>query len=64
MSGKLEADLPFPLSSRVRHPRFAEGLVVHYEGEKVVVLFDEEGYQTLALAVVLENGLLCAAEPG
>jgi len=38
--------------------------VVHYEGEKVVVLFDEEGYQTLALAVVLENGLLCAAEPG
>ncbi|WP_034385587.1 ATP-dependent DNA helicase RecQ [Deinococcus sp. YIM 77859] len=50
--------VPFALGSRVRHPSFGTGQVVRYEGEKITVLFDEQGYQTLALPVVLENELL------
>lgn len=51
-------NLPLAVGSRVAHPTFGEGQVVRYEGEKVTVLFDEQGYQTLALPVVLENELL------
>ncbi|GBF07044.1 RecQ family ATP-dependent DNA helicase [Deinococcus aerius] len=50
--------VPFAIGSRVAHPTFGEGLVMRYEGGKVTVLFDQQGYQTLALPVVLENGLL------
>jgi ATP-dependent DNA helicase RecQ len=49
---------PFPLNSRVRHPKWGEGLVIRYEGDKMTVLFDTEGYKTLGIAVVLESGLL------
>jgi ATP-dependent DNA helicase RecQ len=46
-----EQSHPFPLNSRVAHSQW-------HEGDKITVLFDEEGYKTLALEVVLENGLL------
>ena len=49
---------PFPIDSRVAHPTWGEGLVVRYEGDKMVVLFDQIGYKTLAVALVVENGLL------
>ena len=55
-------DQPFPLNSRVRHGAWGEGLVMRYEGDKIVVLFDEVGYKTLALDLVTENGLLAAAD--
>jgi ATP-dependent DNA helicase RecQ len=55
------ADKPFPLNSRVRHSAFGDGLVQRYEGDKVVVLFDEEGYKTLDLTLVTERHLLEAA---
>jgi ATP-dependent DNA helicase RecQ len=54
---------PFPLESRVRHATWGEGLVLRYEGDKVVVLFDEVGYKTLAVPLVLSEGLLVPAEP-
>ena len=42
-----------------RHPEWGEGEVQRYEHDRVVVvLFDEVGYKTLALDVVLERGLL------
>jgi ATP-dependent DNA helicase RecQ len=53
-----EAHMPFPLNSRVRHKTWGEGLVLRYEGDKVVVLFDEVGYKTLSLDIVKEKGLL------
>ena len=53
-----EQSHPFPLNSRVAHRQWHEGLVMRYEGDKITVLFDEEGYKTLALDVVLENDLL------
>ncbi|HXF64752.1 MAG TPA: RecQ family ATP-dependent DNA helicase, partial [Caldilineaceae bacterium] len=49
---------PFPLNSRVVHTQWGVGLVMRYEGEKITILFDEVGYKTLALDIVLENALL------
>jgi ATP-dependent DNA helicase RecQ len=53
------ADEPFAPGTRVTHPEWGEGEVQRYEHDRaVVVLFDEVGYKTLALDVVLERGLL------
>ncbi|HEX2913894.1 MAG TPA: RecQ family ATP-dependent DNA helicase [Chloroflexia bacterium] len=49
---------PFPINSRVAHNSWGEGMVMRYEGDKIVVLFDEVGYKTLAMQIVAERGLL------
>jgi ATP-dependent DNA helicase RecQ len=49
---------PFPMSSRVTHKKWGLGSVQRYEGDKMVVLFDEFGYKTLDVELVLERGLL------
>ena len=49
---------PFPTGSRVAHRSFGEGQVMRYEDAKVTVLFDEVGYQTLSLEIVVGGGLL------
>ncbi len=49
---------PFPLASRVRHDLWGGGTVHRYEGDKMVVLFDDVGYKTLALELVRERNLL------
>ncbi|GAA5514099.1 ATP-dependent RNA helicase DeaD [Deinococcus carri] len=51
-------EVPFVPGSRVAHTTFGEGQILRYEGDKVTVLFDQQGYQTLSLTFVLENGLL------
>ncbi len=48
----------FPVSSRVAHKSWGEGVVMRYEGDKIVVLFDKIGYKSLALGLVTETGLL------
>ncbi len=60
------AEKPFALNSRVAHGKWGEGLVMRYEGgdgtgDSITVLFDEVGYKTLALAVVMESDLLAVA---
>ncbi|MFC4427106.1 RecQ family ATP-dependent DNA helicase [Deinococcus navajonensis] len=52
------ASRPFDLGCRVSHRTLGEGTVVRCDDHAVTVLFDEAGYQMLALAVVLEAGLL------
>ena len=52
------AESPFELQSRVRHASWGEGTVMRYEGDRIVVLFEEVGYKTLLLATVQERGLL------
>lgn len=37
---------------------WGEGLILRYEGDKMVVLFDEVGYKRLSVDVVTENRLL------
>ena len=49
---------PFAPGSRVTHKSFGAGQVVRSEEDKVTILFDTVGYQTLSLGVVLRGGLL------
>jgi ATP-dependent DNA helicase RecQ len=49
---------PYPLLSRVRHAEWGPGTVMRYEGDRIVVLFEEVGYRTLALEAVAERSLL------
>jgi ATP-dependent DNA helicase RecQ len=51
-------DRPFPLGSEVEHPEWGQGTVTQYEGDRVVVLFEDAGYRTLALDLVRERDLL------
>ena len=55
---KERGDQPFPLAARVVHGKWGEGEVQRYEGDKMVVLFDQAGYKTLAVSTVVEAGLL------
>jgi ATP-dependent DNA helicase RecQ len=48
----------FTPGTRVRHARWGEGQVLRCEAEKIVVLFDETGYKTLAVQLVKEHQLL------
>jgi ATP-dependent DNA helicase RecQ len=49
---------PFPLTSLVHHAAWGEGQVIRYEEDKIVVLFETAGYKTLAVDLVIEQGLL------
>jgi ATP-dependent DNA helicase RecQ len=51
-------DSPFPAQTAVEHAEWGPGVVMRVEDDRVVVLFEEVGYKTLALAAVLEHGLL------
>ena len=52
------ADVPFPVGARVAHGQWGEGVVQRYDGDAMVVLFDDAGYKTLALEVVRERAIL------
>lgn len=51
-------DVPYAVQSTVRHAEFGLGTVTDVEGDRVTVLFEDEGYRTLALELVEERGLL------
>jgi ATP-dependent DNA helicase RecQ len=53
--------VPFAVGSRVAHAEWGKGVVQRYDDDALVVLFDDVGYKTLALAVVVERTLLRAA---
>ena len=55
---EVEGGQPFPINSRVVHEKWGEGLVQRYEGDKMVIVFDEVGYKTLEVDLVMERGLL------
>ena len=57
-SGGEDADTPFPVETAVEHTEWGNGVVMRVEDDRLVVLFDEVGYKTLALAAVTENDLL------
>jgi ATP-dependent DNA helicase RecQ len=52
------ADIPFPPETAVEHTEWGPGVVMRVEDDRVVVLFEEVGYKTLALEAVLGNDLL------
>jgi ATP-dependent DNA helicase RecQ len=49
---------PFPVGSRVTHHTFGPGLVEHYDGTTMTVLFDRVGYKELRTALMTHNHLL------
>ncbi|HEX6443493.1 MAG TPA: RecQ family ATP-dependent DNA helicase [Streptosporangiales bacterium] len=51
-------DRPHPVGSAVRHSEWGRGQVMDYEGDQLVVLFDDVGYKTLSVPLVTENDLL------
>jgi ATP-dependent DNA helicase RecQ len=51
---------PFPIDSQVVHKTWGPGLVMRYAGDTMVVLFDSVGYRTLAVDLVMAEGLLAA----
>ena len=52
------ASQPFPMNSQVTHDSWGEGMVMRYEGDKIVILFDQVGYKTLDSKLVKEYRLL------
>jgi ATP-dependent DNA helicase RecQ len=52
---------PFPIDSQVVHKVWGSGLVMRYAGDTMVVLFDSVGYRTLAIDLVMREGLLAPA---
>jgi ATP-dependent DNA helicase RecQ len=51
-------DSPYQAGMRVSHDEFGRGQVIRVDGDTVVVLFDDSGYRTLSLPVVVEGDLL------
>jgi ATP-dependent DNA helicase RecQ len=49
---------PYALQSKVAHASWGEGVVMRYEGDRIVVLFEDVGYRTLSLDTVRERNLL------
>ena len=49
---------PFKVHAKVRHEEWGSGMVMGYEEERMTVLFDEVGYKTLSVPVVVANDLL------
>jgi ATP-dependent DNA helicase RecQ len=49
---------PYPVHSTVRHGEWGQGMVLQYEGDRMTVLFDDVGYKTLSVPVVVEQRLL------
>ncbi|WP_184847221.1 RecQ family ATP-dependent DNA helicase [Allocatelliglobosispora scoriae] len=52
---------PFAVHSSVRHGDWGIGMVLAYEQDKMTVLFDEVGYKTLSVPVVVGQKLLVPA---
>ena len=44
----------------MRHAEWGDGVVMRYEGDRIVVLFEEVGYRTLSLDAIADKGLLSA----
>jgi ATP-dependent DNA helicase RecQ len=57
--GREPAERPYEIGARVRHTSFGDGAVHGYDGDKLVVLFDDSGFKTLALDLL--DGVLEAA---
>ncbi len=59
-----EEHVPFPINTCVQHQSWGSGLVLRYEGSKIVVLFDQVGYKTLDIEIILERHLLQRSPKG
>ncbi|MEN3273902.1 MAG: ATP-dependent helicase RecQ, partial [Actinomycetota bacterium] len=58
LNGEDDSERLFPEQSRVRHTSWGDGLVIRHDDDSIVVLFDDVGYKTLSLDLVVEKDLL------
>jgi ATP-dependent DNA helicase RecQ len=58
LGDEFPSERPFAIGARLVHERFGEGVLQRYDGDALVVLFDDVGYKSLALGVVTERDLL------
>jgi ATP-dependent DNA helicase RecQ len=49
---------PFAVHTKVRHGEWGAGTVMGYEEDRMTILFDEVGYKTLSVPVVMDQQLL------
>jgi ATP-dependent DNA helicase RecQ len=52
---------PFPPAARVRHESWGRGVVMHADGDRLTIFFDDEGYKVLSLDAIQEGSLLALA---
>ena len=52
--------LPFAIKSRVTHTKWGAGTVMRYDGDKIVVLFEEAGMKEMVTDFVIERKLMKA----
>jgi ATP-dependent DNA helicase RecQ len=57
-------DSAFPVNCAVRHTEWGLGVVMSIEEDRLTVLFEEQGYKTLALEAVEANDLLTRLSAG
>ncbi|CAA9219180.1 MAG: ATP-dependent DNA helicase RecQ [uncultured Acidimicrobiales bacterium] len=57
-----ERAVPFAPDTRVTHRDWGEGLLVRADADTITVLFDDVGYKTLSLRLLLENDLLTSVQ--
>ena len=57
-AGEAPSEEPFAVGTRLVHDSFGAGVLQRYDGDCLVVLFDDVGYKSLALGPVTERGLL------
>ncbi len=51
-------DTAWPVNTRVVHRAWGPGVVMRPEGDRITVLFEQQGYKTLALAAIEDHDLL------
>ncbi len=51
-------DSAWPVNTRVVHRAWGPGVVMRPEGDRITVLFEQQGYKTLALAAIEDHDLL------
>lgn len=49
------------MNARVEHLQWGTGTVMRFDGDRIVVLFEDVGYRTLSLTAVQEVDLLRSA---
>jgi ATP-dependent DNA helicase RecQ len=60
VTGQVDAESAFPLHAGVRHREWGPGRVMRVEADRITVLFETEGYRTLALDLVRDEPELLA----
>jgi ATP-dependent DNA helicase RecQ len=57
-SNERSRESPYAVNAKVRHAEWGPGVVMSDEGDRIVVLFEQVGYKTLALGLLRDSDIL------